>query len=198
MKHVLYIGLCLIVLGCQKQLDVPEIRLLHDNWQFKSSDNTDWLTAKIPGNVFSDLLDNAEIPDPFIGTNEDSVQWVSKTDLEYQTTFQVDSKTLQKRHVELNFGGLDTYASVYLNDSLILKTANAFREFSIDVKPLLKTENTLRILFENTTKHEVAAKAQLNYTLPEGNRIFTRKGQFQYGWDWGPKLNTSGIWRRNL
>ncbi|UPS92920.1 glycoside hydrolase family 2 protein [Bizionia sp. M204] len=195
MKHVFYIGLCLIILGCQKQLDVPEIRLLHDNWQFKSSDNTDWLTAKIPGNVFSDLLDNAEIPDPFIGTNEDSVQWVSKTDWEYQTTFQVDSKTLQKRHVELNFGGLDTYASVYLNDSLILKTANAFREFSIDVKPLLKTENTLRILFENTTKHEEAAKAQLNYTLPEGNRIFTRKGQFQYGWDWGPKLNTSGIWR---
>lgn len=195
MKHVLYIGLCLIVLGCQKQLDVPEIRLLHDNWQFKSSDNTDWLTAQIPGNVFSDLLDNAEIPDPFIGTNEDSVQWVSKTDWEYQTTFQVDSKTLQKRHVELNFGGLDTYASVYLNDSLILKTANAFREFSIDVKPLLRTENTLRILFENTTKHEEAAKAQLNYTLPEGNRIFTRKGQFQYGWDWGPKLNTSGIWR---
>ncbi|MFC5194574.1 glycoside hydrolase family 2 protein [Bizionia hallyeonensis] len=195
MKHVLYIGLCLIVLGCQKQLDVPEIRLLHDNWQFKSSDKTDWLTAQIPGNVFSDLLDNAEIPDPFIGTNEDSVQWVSKTDWEYQTTFQVDSKTLQKRHVELNFGGLDTYASVYLNDSLILKTANAFREFSIDVKPLLKTENTLRILFENTTKHEEAAKAQLNYTLPEGNRIFTRKGQFQYGWDWGPKLNTSGIWR---
>ncbi|WP_417199322.1 beta-mannosidase [Bizionia sp.] len=195
MKHVLYIGLCLIVLGCQKQLDVPEIRLLHDNWQFKSSDNTDWLTAQIPGNVFSDLLDNAEIPDPFIGTNEDSMQWVSKTDWEYQTTFQVDSKTLQKRHVELNFGGLDTYASVYLNDSLILKTANAFREFSIDVKPLLKTENTLRILFENTTKHEEAAKTQLNYTLPEGNRIFTRKGQFQYGWDWGPKLNTSGIWR---
>jgi len=195
MKHVLYIGLCLIVLGCQKQLDVPEIRLLHDNWQFKSSNKTDWLTAQIPGNVFSDLLDNAEIPDPFIGTNEDSVQWVSKTDWEYQTTFQVDSKTLQKRHVELNFGGLDTYASVYLNDSLILKTANAFREFSIDVKPLLKTENTLRILFENTTKHEEAAKTQLNYTLPEGNRIFTRKGQFQYGWDWGPKLNTSGIWR---
>ncbi|OBX23755.1 MULTISPECIES: beta-mannosidase [Bizionia] len=195
MKYVLYIGLCLIILGCQKQSDVPETRLLHDNWRFKSSDKTDWLTAQIPGNVFSDLLDNAEIPDPFIGTNEDSVQWVSKTDWEYQTTFQVDSKTLQKRHIELNFEGLDTYASVYLNDSLILKTANAFREFSVDVKRILKVDNTLRILFENTTKHEEAAKAHLNYTLPEGNRIFTRKGQFQYGWDWGPKLNTSGIWR---
>jgi len=195
MKYVLYIGLCLIILGCQKQSDVPETRLLHDNWQFKSSDKTDWLTAQIPGNVFSDLLDNAEIPDPFIGTNEDSVQWVSKTDWEYQTTFQVDSKTLQKRHIELNFEGLDAYALVYLNDSLILKTANAFREFSVDVKRILKVDNTLRILFENTTKHEEAAKVHLKYTLPEGNRIFTRKGQFQYGWDWGPKLNTSGIWR---
>ena len=84
---------------------------------------------------------------------------------------------------------------MYLNDSLILNANNAFREWNLDVKPLLKPENELRLVFENTSKYEEAEKVKSPYPLPEGNRIFTRKAQFQYGWDWGPKLNTSGIWR---
>ena len=84
---------------------------------------------------------------------------------------------------------------MFLNDSLILETNNAFREFSVDVKSILKSQNKLRILFERTSISEAQEKVKLNYQLPEGNRIFTRKAQFQYGWDWGPKLNTSGIWK---
>ncbi len=104
-------------------------------------------------------------------------------------------KHFKNRTFQLNFEGLDTYASVYLNDSLILKANNAFREWHVDVKSLLSSENELRLVFENTSKYEEAEKEKLPYELPEGNRIFTRKAQFQYGWDWGPKLNTSGIWR---
>lgn len=189
---LLLLGLCF---SCQTKHDIPKTISLHDNWKFKASDSSVWLPAQIPGNVYSDLFENAQIPNPFIGNNEQDVPWVSKTDWEYQTTFQISAETLNRNHIELNFEGLDTYASVYLNDSLILKTNNAFREFSVDVKSFLKYENTLRVLLENTSKYEKEAKSKLNYTLPEGNRIFTRKAQFQYGWDWGPKLNTSGIWR---
>ena len=88
--------------------------------------------------MHSDLLENELIEHPFIGNNEERLQWISETDWEYKTTFSVDEETLQKRHIELNFEGLDTYASVFLNDSLILKTNNAFREFQVDVKSLLK------------------------------------------------------------
>ena len=82
------------------------------------------------------------------------VQWVSQADWEYKTTFSVEEETLRRRHLELNFEGLDTYASVYLNDSLILKTNNAFRDFEADVKSLLKPENELRIVFESTSNTE--------------------------------------------
>ncbi len=194
MKYSLLFVL-VVCFSCQPKQDVPETLLLHDHWEFKATDSSIWLPAQIPGDVYSDLLENAQIPNPFIGNNEQDVEWVSKTDWEYQTTFHVSEKTLQKNNIELNFEGLDTYATVYLNDSLILKTTNAFREFSVDVKPFLKKENTLRVLLENTTKFEEENKRKLNYLLPEGNRVFTRKSQFQYGWDWGPKLNTSGIWR---
>ncbi|NNK82547.1 MAG: glycoside hydrolase family 2 protein [Flavobacteriaceae bacterium] len=190
-----FLLLILICFSCNTKHNVPKTIELHNNWEFKKITDSIWSPASIPGNVHSDLLENNLIENPFIGNNEHNLQWISETDWEYKTSFSLDKSTLQKKHVELNFEGLDTYASVYLNDSLILKTNNAFREFQVDVKPLLKLENVLRILFENSTKYEEQEKSKLNYTLPEGNRIFTRKAQFQYGWDWGPKLNILGIWR---
>ncbi|MDT0557745.1 glycoside hydrolase family 2 protein [Ichthyenterobacterium sp. W332] len=194
-KLMFFFILTTICFSCQPKYDVPTTITLHDNWEFKKVTDSIWSSATMPGNVFSDLLDDKLIEDPFIGKNEEKVQWVSETDWEYKTTFSVDKKTLEKKHLELNFEGLDTYAFVYLNDSLILKSNNAFRAFKIDVKSSLELENELRIVFERTSKYEDAEKAKLPYELPEGNRIFTRKPQFQYGWDWGPKLNTVGIWR---
>ncbi len=186
---------CLLCFSCQPKHDLPNTINLNENWQFKKVTDTVWNSATVPGNVFSDLLHHQLIEDPFIGNNEERVQWVSETDWEYKTTFSLSEDLLEKKHFELNFDGLDTYASVYLNDSLILKANNAFRKWEVDVKPLLKPENELRLVFESTSKYETEAQEKLSYELPEGERIFTRKAQFQYGWDWGPKLNTSGIWR---
>ena len=185
----------MLLFSCEPKHDIPVTINLHNNWQFKAANNSVWNSATIPGNVHSDLLDNKLIEDPFIESNEDRLQWISETDWEYKTSFSVDRETLKKKHIELNFEGLDTYAFVFLNDSLILESNNAFREFSVDVKSALKSENNLRIVFERTSISEEQEKTKLPYQLPEGNRIFTRKAQFQYGWDWGPKLNTSGIWK---
>ncbi|WP_439152240.1 beta-mannosidase [Winogradskyella sp.] len=187
--------LILMCFSCQPKHDVPVTIEIDNNWQFKKVTDSTWYSATVPGNVFSDLLKHQLIEDPFIGNNEKKVQWVSETDWEFKTMFSIDEKILEKKHIELNFEGIDTYASVYLNDSLILKANNAFREWQVDVKPFLKLENKLRLVFEQTSKYEEKEKSKLPYELAEGNRIFTRKAQFQYGWDWGPKLNTSGIWR---
>jgi beta-mannosidase len=185
----------LICFSCQPKHDLPEIISLHDNWQFKKVGDSVWQSATVPGNVHSDLLGHQLIDDPFIGDNEKDLQWISETDWEYRTNFSLDEKTLQKKRIQFNFEGIDTYASVYLNDSLILKAKNAFRAWNVNVKSLLTQNNELRLVFEHTSKYQEAEKEKLPYELPEGNRIFTRKAQFQYGWDWGPELNTSGIWR---
>jgi beta-mannosidase len=195
MKYSVLVIILLTLISCQPKHDLPVTIGLHNDWQFKAVTDSIWQAATVPGNVHSDLLDNKRIEHPFIGANEDSLQWITATDWEYKTTFFVDKETLRKKYIELNFEGLDTYASVFLNDSLILETNNAFREFSVDVKYALKFENELKISFKRTSIPEENEKAKLNYQLPEGNRIFTRKAQFQYGWDWGPKLNMSGIWR---
>ena len=184
------------IIGCSKIIeDLPVVQEINSNWEFRSDDSPDWRSATIPGNVYTDLLDHKIIPDPFIKTNEEKVQWVATKNWEYKTTFNISEDELQKEFIELNFEGLDTYAKVYVNNQLLITTNNAFRNYKLDIKEQAKKVNELRIAFTNTDK--IAAKKEKNnrYKLPEGKRIYTRKAQFQYGWDWGPKLNTSGIWK---
>lgn len=194
MRKLLLI-VAVIMIGCQLKSDLPTELELNTNWEFTSLNSTNWKKATVPGNIYTDLLDHKIIEDPFIKTNEEKVQWVSDSSWVYKSTFKVDKKILSKKNIELNFEGLDTYAKVYLNNNLILSSNNAFRQYQIPIKSIVKESNELKIEFESTSISEEKAKKKLGYELPEGNRIFTRKAQFQYGWDWGPKINTSGIWK---
>ncbi|TVZ55411.1 beta-mannosidase [Lutibacter sp. Hel_I_33_5] len=195
MRKILILLSILIIVGCQQKNDLPIEISLNENWQFKGIDTLSWNSATIPGNIFTDLLVHKIIEDPFIKTNENKVQWISKKDWIYRTTFQLSDEVLNKKNIELNFEGLDTYASIYLNDSLLGKTDNAFRKFTFNIKRLAKKDNHLKIIFKNTDEIEIQKEVINPYKLPEGKRIYSRKAQFQYGWDWGPKLNTSGIWK---
>jgi beta-mannosidase len=175
------------------------------NWQFKQADTNQWMPASVPGTVHTDLLRNDQIKDPFFRMNENELQWIENKDWEYQTTFTVDAQLLSKQVVELSFEGLDTYAHVFLNDHKILESDNMFVGFKVDCKQYLKEgENKLRILFESPVRRGMERLKRLDYILPATNEqapvgertnIFTRKAPFHYGWDWGPRLVTSGIWR---
>lgn len=197
MRNILPLLLIMFVFGCNTlEKDTPIKIALTENWQFKGIDTLDWKPAIVPGNVFTDLLSHKIIEDPFIKNKEEKVQWVSNRSWEYKTTFTLSEAILTKEHIELHFEGLDTYAKIYINGNYQLDTDNAFRKYTISLKELpLKESNELRIVFQKTKSFENSAKLNSKYKLPEGNRIYTRKAQFQYGWDWGPKLNNSGIWK---
>lgn len=154
-------------------------------------------------------MDNEIIEDPFFRLNERGVQWVDKEDWEYKTPLQVSPEIFGKDNIELNFKGLDTYADVYLNDSCILQANNMFREWKVNIKDLVKNgENELRIYFHSPIKVDIPKFDALHYPLEAGNdqsenggifdkkvSVFARKAGYHYGWDWGPRLVTSSIWR---
>ncbi len=168
---------------------------LTENWQFKNADTRNWFSAQIPGCVHTDLLENGIIEDPFFGRNEQKLQWIEKSNWEYKSIFFTDEDILDKSRVELVFKGLDTYADVYLNDSLILSADNMFREWTIDCKKnLVFGKNELFIKFSSPVIIDSVKATKLLYKLPD-TRGFTRKAPYQYGWDWGPRFVTSGIWR---
>lgn len=178
---------------------------MDESWYFHRSLDTNWLPAAVPGNIISDLMINKMIADPYFRTNINSVQWVEQEDWEYLKTFNITKDVLNQDVIELLFEGLDTYADVYLNDSLIIRSDNMFREWRVDCKNLLKLQsNKLRIYFHSPLKVGLEKQKKLNYKLiiedekaAEGKQtsVFTRKASFQYGWDGGPRLVTSGIWR---
>ena len=193
--QIIIISILTFLTACHPEKELPIITALDSNWSFRTINSKTSHPATVPGNIYSDLIDNSIIEDTFIGDNEFKLQWVSDSTWIYQTRFDVSSTILNKENIDLNFEGLDTYAQVYLNDSLILSSNNAFRNYKVPVKDFVLLNNSLSIKFTPTHIKEEIEKNKLGYTLPEGRRIFTRKAQFQYGWDWGPSLNTIGIWK---
>src|ERR1700730_2587998 len=192
----------------------PSSRNLDSGWQFRAVANTDrsdvkdWHPAQVPGVVHTDLLHSGLIPDPFDRDNEFHLQWIGLADWEYQTTFQVDAAALAHDHADLVFDGLDTFADVYLNDQAILHADNMFRRWRVPAKVLLKPgSNTLRIVFHSAVEKMIPYAKSLPYILPSisthnfGNEEniatapYTRKAPYNYGWDWGPRFMTEGIWQ---
>lgn len=188
----------------------PLEREIASGWQFREAGTGDWLAATVPGTVHTDLLANKKIPDPFYRTNERDLQWIDKKDWEYRTTLDIDAATLAHDHVELYFTGLDTYADVYLNDALVLQADNMFRRWTADVKAhAVAGRNVLRVLFHSPIQQGLKALDALGYNPPAvddwsqigglGDKMidmFARKAPYHYGWDWGPRFVTSGIWRK--
>ncbi|HZD30536.1 MAG TPA: glycoside hydrolase family 2 protein [Candidatus Angelobacter sp.] len=191
----------------QKQI-VP----LNSGWEFRQllsgpaiqaptpsdHDASQWHPAVVPGSVHLDLLRNKLIPDPYYRDNEAKLQWIENADWEYRTTVQATPALLQQKHIDLVFEGLDAYAQVYLNDKLVLTANNMFREWRVSVKADLKTgANTLRIVFPSPIKiaGEVAANDPWQPKTRVEPKTYVRKAAYEYGWDWGPRFVTSGVWR---
>lgn len=183
-----------------------EIKL---NWQFRQVGTAIWHKATVPGCVHTDLLADSLIKDPFYRTNEKDLQWIDKVDWEYETVFNLDGEFLGHEKIELEFMGLDTYTDIFLNGEKLLRTDNMFREWKVECKKQLKQgENRLRILLHSPVKTDIPKLEKLGYQLPAINdqsetgqlddqkiSIFARKAPYHYGWDWGPRFVTSGIWR---
>jgi beta-mannosidase len=173
-----------------------ERNLSSENWKFRKKGDSNLLQAKVPGTVHTDLLANKIISDPFLGTNEKQLQWIENEDWEYETKFFISESELKNQNIDLLFEGLDTYATVFLNGKLLLETDNMFRTWNASVKNKLKKgENHLKIQFKSAVNFGKEEAKKLPYVLPGDEKVFIRKAQYQYGWDWGPRFVTAGIYK---
>ncbi|WIG57157.1 MAG: Beta-mannosidase [Rhodanobacteraceae bacterium] len=194
-------------------------QLLDAGWQFRISPGdahakdhpraTHWLQATVPGSAQTDLMALKLIPDPYWRDDEAKVQWVGLSNWQYRKRFDVDAETLARTHVDLVFGGLDTFADVYLNGQKILAADNMFRRWRVPVKALLHAgANTLEVHLYSPIgrlqpwllKQPYALPGEFDSAFgdePKGKQTanYVRKAAYQYGWDWGPRVVTEGIWQ---
>ena len=192
----------LLLLTPIKLLSVNTIEL-HQNWRFRKAGDSVYYEATVPGVVQMDLIRHGVLPDPFYGTNEDSIQWLEREDWIYELTFDLPNFDSSKRY-ELVFEGLDTYAEVTFNGEKILEANNMYRGWRVDVATLLRLEqNHLVVYFKspltvnadklNGTSYHKTAENDAHKN--EKVSVYSRKAPYHFGWDWGLRIVTCGIWR---
>ncbi|MEI6122930.1 MAG: glycoside hydrolase family 2 protein [Bacteroidota bacterium] len=195
-KNILLLFGFFFCIGSQTFSQVNDTLFLDKNWSFTESGTSNWFSATVPGTIHTDLLANKIIPDPYFGCNEISLLWIETINWEYKCNFFVDEKTLNNQHIDLVAEGLDTYATVYVNNQLVISADNMFREWTADCKKYLKVgNNQVRIIFESAVAKGKEQAKKLPYTLPGDEKVFVRKAQYHFGWDWGPRLVTCGIYK---
>lgn len=166
--------------------DVPAVVSETESWP-----------AAVPGCVHTDLLAAGAIPDPYLDQNEEKLAWIGRQTWEYRTTFRWASHNRAER-TDLVFDGLDTVATVSVNGRHVADTRNMHRRYRFDVTDALRAgENEIAVRFASAEAFAAQRRDQLDALPSIGGEPFAyvRKMACNFGWDWGPKLVTAGIWR---
>ncbi len=180
-------------------MSVTALPLASQSWEFLDAKSQRWLPARVPGCVHLDLRRHGLIPDPFYGSNERDLEWIELQDWSYRVAFDVDPALLAHEAIELVADGLDTIATLTLNGKVIGKTENMFIGHRFAVKDVLRPgRNELSIVFTSPRTYIDAHHSPDRFhewNDPVGGASLMRKEQCSFGWDWGPRFPTSGVWR---
>lgn len=170
------------------------IELDKDSWQFRDADSSDWMPCHPPLNLYSGLLQNKAIVQPYFGDHEKKLKVLSGKNWQFKHIFYVDSQVLNRKEIDLVCAGIDTYCDIYLNGHLLGSTDNAFRKYIIPVKKWIsEQQNELLFSFRSAKNITDSAFSIQNPALPGGPRVFARKPQFHFGWDFGPEFILCGL-----
>lgn len=178
---------------------------LEGRWEIAQAGGADApFPGKVPGTVHEALLEAGRIEDPFHGENEIATEWVSRAAWVWSREFNVPAELLEEERVVLCCAGLDTLATVRVNGRELGVTNNMFRSWEFDLKGVLKAgSNSIEVEFASALETGEALYAERHLPCwgigPGGDKFsggaYLRKAQCHFGWDWGPKLPTCGIWR---
>ncbi len=195
-KHIIVQFLILLflfpLLSAQNINEVIEL----NTWEVSKAYRENWFTAKTPATIHPLLYEKKRMADPYRGSIEDRLQFIGNSDWTYRKTLNITKQQLEASEILLQFEGLDTYTAIYINKKKLFTTDNMFRTFEFDIKPHLKEgDNVLEIYFLAPLVFTKNKNDSLNINFPGGERVWTRKAQFQFGWDWAPTYITMGIWK---
>ena len=173
-------------------------RELNQNWTMRCVEDSQWQEARVPGTVYTDLLRNGNMEDPYWKDNEDAICSLMEKDYEYQCTFQGE-ETEDLSNAFLRFEGLDIVADIYLKNLNVGNAESMHRTWEYPVKEVLSPgENTLKVVFHSPLKFIAQAYKKYgnigNDDTYEGF-MHLRKAHYMFGWDWGAHLPDAGIFR---
>lgn len=202
-----FLWLCLFLLTGCVHLPQPDVLqplvIVPASWQLQGVDTALSCPATVPGTVHMDLHAAGLAPHPFADKAEEELAWIENRRWQYSASLHVPAQALRYDAALLTFHGLDTYADVFLNGTLIFTAHNMHRTWQQDVRPHLREgQNTLEIVFTPPTLHHNVRQVLPSYpahfpTDNDTSRVaaLTRKAAYHFGWDWAPRHISMGVWR---
>ncbi|MDW7658075.1 MAG: glycoside hydrolase family 2 TIM barrel-domain containing protein [Bacillota bacterium] len=156
------------------------------------------IEAMVPGNVEQDLVRAGLEEDPFLADHVLEFEKYEYCNWLFERTFDADSR-YEGRRVTLRFGGINTFATIILNGTVIGEAANMLIPHSFDITSSLRwhESNTLTVYIRSSMNQA----RQLTYTAAvhggehgdEMTRL--RMPPHCFGWDIMPRLLSAGLWR---
>jgi len=152
------------------------------------------IEAKVPGDVHEDLVRAGLLPEPLVGINAPLHEWIEHAVFSYERKFSADSDF---DRAELVFYGLDYLADVFIDSQFVGSSANAFVPHTFNVTRFIRKGSVHNLMVHLDTGVDWGKKQehQRYYNDDNFERMFLRKPQFAFKWDWAPRLVTCGIWR---
>lgn len=183
--------------------------------------DTVWTQAPVPGGVHEALMAAGRIEHPYRDRNEDSIRWIEDRAWWYRTTFKGPDNLAASERVRLVFHGLDTVADIWLNGEFLGHHENMFRPAEFEVTDQLHDLNELLVRFSpplyGLGKPAPAIALQEKFAEARGTApdetededspgfggmssmhalsTLRRKATFSWGWDFGPRVPSIGVWR---
>jgi beta-mannosidase len=169
-----------------------------------TAETSGWIDQPVPGDIHQGLIAAGRIKEPLVGLNSFDCRWTESRSWWFRKTFECSPDWLEAEIIELEMNGLDSNAEIFVNGDLVGEHYSAFYPFVKDVRPWLKAGKNYLVVkltagVENVSEKDVQeANGQLaagpaNPERNEPRRVYARKPQYTFGWDWSPRLATTAI-----
>ncbi|GAA1839040.1 glycoside hydrolase family 2 protein [Microlunatus capsulatus] len=189
------------------------------------ADPRPWVPALVPGGVHESLIAAGLLAHPYRDRHEDDARWVEEQDWWFRTTLAGPGDLAADERLRLVFAGLDTVVELWLDGRPLAAHQNMFTPLVLDVTDALAdgADHALLLRFapplagltvppavadlgqrlgavfaqlggEGDAAEDPGEGGGLPAMLPLATR--RRKATFSWGWDFGPRLPSVGIWQR--
>lgn len=131
-----------------------KIQMITDSWKMKKDGSQNWIQARVPGSIYSNLLQCGELKNPYVGENQYEVFEKSFDNYVFAADMIVHSSMLDSDRLFLRFDGIDTVSTIILNGMEIGKTNNMHRSWEYEVKTLLREGiNTMEVRLQSPLQY---------------------------------------------
>ena len=170
-------------------------KILLNNWVLKCPERQIVVDAQVPGDITIDLFNADIVENPYFGMNKENMKWIAETNFTYECHFNIDDNTFNCEAINLSFAGIDLFSDIELNGVVLGHTENMFLRYTFDIKNIAKKkDNVLKVHMISTINEMNKIDTHGYFGTFNVERLFIRKAQCHFGWDWAPNLSGYGIW----